>query len=66
MFFLNSQMKLEFKHGKTAWIEASKAAILCKNFCEDDEDEQVADDVISCYNCRYRRWTINSFVCYKD
>jgi hypothetical protein len=25
----------------------------------------VADESISCYNCRYRRWTVNSFICCK-
>jgi len=37
----------------------------CQNFRIDDEDELVTDQDRSCYNCRYRRWTINSFVCLK-
>jgi hypothetical protein len=32
-------------------------------FHPDVEEEQVADEDRSCYNCRYRRWTAASFVC---
>jgi hypothetical protein len=27
------------------------------------EEELVADDPRSCYNCRHRRWTAASFAC---
>ena len=51
--------------GKEAWQEAVEAAGLCKHFSLDDEDELVSEEERSCYNCRYRRWTPESFVCLK-
>ena len=41
--------------------EAARAAI-CGTYRRDDEDETV-DETVSCYNCRYRRWTAQSFTC---
>lgn len=41
--------------------EAARAAA-CDGYRRDDEDETV-DDTVSCYNCRYRRWTAQSFTC---
>ena len=38
-------------------------AVDCPWFQADDEDEWVSDDPVSCYNCRYRRWTAESFEC---
>ena len=35
----------------------------CPVFQADDEDEWVSDDPVSCCNCRFRRWTAESFVC---
>lgn len=56
----------EFIGGKEAWDEAATTANQCLCFIPDDEDEQVADDPISCYNCRCRRWTALSFICMKS
>ncbi len=56
-------MKNEFKGGKAAWADAAEIALDCIFFTADDEDEQVADELVSCYNCRYRRWTAESFTC---
>lgn len=53
----------EFPGGRTAWREAAEAAIICGSFRQDDDDELVADEPVSCYNCRMRRWTVDSFVC---
>ena len=45
-------------------IEEKKALIEpCPMFLADDEDEWVSDDPVSCCNCRFRRWTAESFVC---
>lgn len=41
--------------------EAARTAV-CDSYRRDDEDETV-DDTVSCYNCRYRRWTAQSFTC---
>ncbi len=40
-------------------------AFLCPQFKLDDEDELVAEEERSCLNCRYRRWTVESFECMK-
>jgi hypothetical protein len=32
-------------------------------FHPDVEEELIADEARSCYNCRYRRWTAVSFSC---
>ncbi|MBN2107139.1 MAG: hypothetical protein JW832_06895 [Deltaproteobacteria bacterium] len=42
-----------------------QAALACPHFFLDDEDECVSDEEISCLNCRYRRWTQESFLCMK-
>ncbi|MCP4713723.1 MAG: hypothetical protein GY868_01295 [Deltaproteobacteria bacterium] len=55
----------EFRHGLEAWAEAAAAAAGCEIFRLDDEDELVAEQDLSCYNCRYRRWTEDAFVCLK-
>ncbi|MCH1929863.1 hypothetical protein L9G16_06685 [Shewanella sp. A25] len=37
----------------------------CEFFAPDDEDEQIDDELRSCYNCQYRRWMMASFECLK-
>lgn len=54
-----------FTAGRNDGAAAAKAAALCDDFRPDDEDEWVADEPRSCYNCRYRRWTVRSFACMK-
>jgi hypothetical protein len=44
---------------------AARIAAACGTFHPDEDDEQVADEPRSCYNCRYRRWTVASFSCCK-
>ena len=63
MWKLNPKGKREFLGGKEDWNSAPKAAENCPAFKEDVEEEQVADQLRSCYNCRNRRWTSLSFVC---
>ncbi|MBQ6092427.1 MAG: hypothetical protein IJL00_01970 [Clostridia bacterium] len=57
--------KTTFTGGKEAYQDAARIAEQCPLFTEDCEEECVADDARSCYNCRYRRWTKESFVCMK-
>jgi hypothetical protein len=45
--------------------EAAGAAGNCRFFRIDVEEELVVDETVSCYNCRYRRWTPDSFTCMK-
>lgn len=52
-----------FLPGRDAPAEAEQAALRCTNFFRDDEEECFASEEISCYNCRYRRWTSDSFEC---
>jgi hypothetical protein len=61
----DSSGRKEFKFGKEAWEMASYAAEKCIEFFADDEDEHVSDIFRSCYNCRYRRWIRDTFVCLK-
>lgn len=65
MWNINLNGEKEFSGGKNNPAQAAFAADACKGFEPDDEDEMVADEPISCYNCRFRRWTKESFVCCK-
>ena len=49
--------------GQEDWAAAADVAEKCSTFVPDVEEEQVADEPRSCYNCRYRRWTARSFLC---
>ncbi len=62
---INEKGKKVFKHGHEAFNAAAEASLDCQHFRMDDEDELVTDQDWSCYNCRYRRWTTDSFVCLK-
>lgn len=63
--FFNS--KNEFLFGKYSYEKAILCAKNCKNFTLDsDEDEFVTTtDENSCYNCLFRRWNKESFLCLK-
>ena len=52
--------------GKADWSAAASAASACGVFSPDCEEECVAEEDVSCYNCRYRRWTRDSFMCMKE
>jgi hypothetical protein len=53
----------EYLGGQNDWSGAANEVLQCGSFREDVEEECVADEVRSCYNCRYRRWTEDTFVC---
>lgn len=57
--------KWVFRAGRDNLIAARQQAQQCHFFAEDDEDEQIDDELRSCYNCVYRRWLTNSFHCTK-
>jgi hypothetical protein len=63
MWLKDTQGKKAFRHGHVAFNLACKAATACADFRPDVEEEWVADEERSCYNCRLRRWTAESFVC---
>lgn len=48
------------------YATATACALACNAFTPDDEDELVADDPRSCFNCLKRRWTANSMTCMKE
>ena len=63
MWCVNERGEQEFNRNKDSWVEAASLAQQCSGFKMDVEEELVSDEPISCYNCRYRRWTNKSFVC---
>ena len=63
MWNFNSKGEKEFTGGKKNWDGVAMIAKNCSYFKIDDEDELVSDDPVSCYNCRYRRWSLKSFTC---
>lgn len=65
IWLINEKGQFYFCGGKQDRAQAKKVANECYEFALDDEDEQMAEDEISCYNCRYRRWTKQSFICMK-
>jgi len=65
MWRINEKGENEYSGGNEDWAAVARIAEECSHFRADDEDEMVADEAVSCYNCLYRRWTIKSFVCCK-
>lgn len=65
MWFTNQRGEQEFSGGKNDWTGAASVAAICRDFHTDVEEETVADEPLSCYNCRYRRWSAESFTCMK-
>jgi hypothetical protein len=63
MWRINQTGEKEFAGGKEEWAAAARLAEDCAGFVPDVEEEQVTDEPRSCYNCRYRRWSANSFTC---
>jgi hypothetical protein len=65
MWSFNTKGEKEFSGGKGNWSKVAEIAKACPNFKADEEDEQVSDETVSCYNCRYRKWSLKSFICMK-
>jgi len=63
MWFLNHKGHRLFRHGREDYDAAARAAEACHSFQEDVDEECVTDESRSCYNCRFRRWTADSFQC---
>ncbi len=57
------QGRYQYTGGKESWEEVTRIAAGCDDFLLDDEDELISDEDRSCYNCRFRRWTRDSFIC---
>lgn len=56
---------LRFKLGLDNEEASRAAANECRFFMPDDEDEQIDDMPISCYNCMNRRWLADGMECIK-
>ncbi|NPV74476.1 MAG: hypothetical protein HPY89_12045 [Pelotomaculum sp.] len=41
-------------------------AAACPHYRDDVEEEICLEDVLTCYNCRYRRWARPGFSCCKN
>jgi len=63
MWFCIEDRRKLFLHGREDYTAAARAAEACPVFREDVEEEWVTDEARSCYNCRLRRWTADSFQC---
>ncbi len=63
MLILNDAGQKEFVGGQENWRAAQNLAAACAGFRPDEDDEQCDEERLSCYNCRYRRWTVESFTC---
>jgi len=61
--FITDNNRKEFKYGLKNYEASRKCAGLCDQFKADDEDEQVDSVLVSCYNCIYRRWKMETFEC---
>lgn len=48
------------------WQHGHEIALNCSGFVQDVEEEWLADEVISCYNCRYRRFIGTGIRCVKS
>ncbi|MEW9700396.1 hypothetical protein [Paenibacillus sp. SI8] len=61
--------RTETEDGSPVWTTCSKDLILqirtagCPSFRPDVEEEMVSDELNSCCNCYFRRWTADSFIC---
>ncbi len=65
MWRMNNKNEKEFLGGKNSWGMAAEIAAACAAFSLDVEEELIAEEEVSCYNCRYRRWTAQAFACLK-
>jgi hypothetical protein len=49
-----------------AWEKGQSIALSCPEFKPDVEEEWLAEESISCYNCRYRRFVGSGIRCMKS
>ncbi|MDO9491286.1 hypothetical protein [Acetobacterium sp.] len=48
------------------WEHAQTMALSCSEFKQDVEEEWLAEETVSCYNCRYRRFVGSGIRCMKS
>ncbi|WP_035355348.1 hypothetical protein [Acetobacterium malicum] len=49
-----------------AWNQGQSIALSCPEFKPDVEEEWLAEETVSCYNCRYRRFVGAGICCMKS
>jgi len=59
----DTQALPSFLLGPEDWSSAATLAVACGVFRPDVDEEQIADEKVSCYNCRYRRWLAKGISC---
>lgn len=62
-YFAIEHGQRHFRFGQSDFHSAAACAAVCGRFTWDDDEECMDDITISCYNCRYRRWSQTSFFC---
>nr|WP_315018439.1 molybdopterin biosynthesis protein MoeB [uncultured Campylobacter sp.] len=61
---LNFNEKGEFRFGKFNYEKARETAQNCAKFkLDNDEEETSFGGERSCYDCAFRRWSAQSFIC---
>ena len=61
---LNFNEKGEFRFGKFNYEKAREIARNCAKFkLDNDEEETSCGGERSCYDCAFRRWSAQSFIC---
>lgn len=48
------------------WQYGHAIALNCSQFKQDVEEEWLAEETVSCYNCRYRRFVGTGIQCMKS
>ena len=64
-FWVMKEDRKLFLGGLYEYEKAAVLAVECGRFKPDAEEEQTAEEEVSCYNCRYRRWIQDGFECLK-
>lgn len=64
-FWVWDKGKKVYAGGQDDYSTAAQLAGACPFFREDYVEELMAEEAVSCYNCRYRKWTAESFICLK-
>ncbi len=61
---LNFNEKGEFRFGKFNYEKAREIARNCAKFkLDNDEEDTSYGGERSCYDCAFRRWSVQSFIC---
>lgn len=65
-YFIKEKGNIYFTEGKDNQVVSRQVAENCNDFVKDVEEEMVDEVDLSCYNCLFRRWTRDTFMCMKE